>query len=351
MIQPVYDDFAIKIIGCRVHDMVLDLMCSLSSEENFATTLNGVDHTFSSKTVRRLSIQNDKVDGAMDWDTKSVKQVRSVVGFSFSTGQMATLRIQSFKVLRVLDYSHHLPRGCSLKNLGSLFHLRYLRLRGTRINELPEEVGNLQFLETLDVMFTNISRLPFTFSKLKHLLCLSLPWDTRIPKCIGSLKSLEEMSSLYIIDNESMDSIEELGLPTELRVLRIHLSIGKWADRLVKCICKLRKIQSLCIRCFPYDQDCNISGLDAWVAPRQLRSFTGEFCWFSVLPAWMNSPSQLQDLSSLVIAVRELQQKDLEILERLPALQSLDLFVGHEDLGIINGRLIVSAGSFPSLVC
>lgn len=118
----------------------------------------------------------------------------------------------------------------------------------------------------------------------------------------------------------------------------------------MKCICKLRKIQSLSITCFPYGEDYNIDGLDAWVCSRQLHSFAGKFSWFSELPAWIHSPSQLRDLSSLVIAVRELQQKDLETLARLPGLRSLDLLVGHEGLGITNGRFIVSAGWFPCLV-
>ena len=59
MIQPIHE-YADMIYGCHVHDMVLDLICSLSTEENFITTLNGMEHISSSNIIRRLSLQNGK---------------------------------------------------------------------------------------------------------------------------------------------------------------------------------------------------------------------------------------------------------------------------------------------------
>jgi hypothetical protein len=70
---------------------------------------------------------------------------------------------------------------------------------------------------------------------------------------------------------------------------------------------------------------------------------------FSALPGWAVNPSLLGDLSVLDIGVKRLQQEDLEILGRLPALRYLLLMVGHEDLGI-HGRFVVGACSFPCLV-
>ena len=57
----------------------------------------------------------------------------------------------------------------------------------------------------------------------------------------------------------------------------------------------------------------------------------------------------LPDLSFLSIALRELEQADLDILGRLPTLRYLDLEVDHEDLGTLGG-FVVGAGSFPCLV-
>jgi hypothetical protein len=54
-IQPIYGLYDI-LYECSVHDMVLDLICSLSSEANFVTILNGKDQMSPSSKIRRLSI-------------------------------------------------------------------------------------------------------------------------------------------------------------------------------------------------------------------------------------------------------------------------------------------------------
>ena len=117
--------------------------------------------------------------------------------------------------------------------------------------------------------------------------------------------------------------------------------------KLLGCLHKLQKIQELDIEAsFGL---CNIGGLDAWVAPRHLRLLGTEDCyWFSTLPAWVN-PLLVPDLTCLYITVRELQQVDLEILGRLPALCFLHLMVSNKNLGILQG-FVVRAGSFPYLV-
>lgn len=166
-----------------------------------------------------------------------------------------------------------------------------------------------------------------------------------MPNGIGRLTYLEELAVLHIND-ETKDILEELGLLTQLRVIDINLSI-EWNDKLVDTLSKLRKIQSLCIT---NDVQRNIGGLDTWVAPQHLRTLEiQECCWFSALPAWMKNPLHLVDLSVLYIAVREVQQEDLEALGRLPSLCHLDLTVDHEKLGVI-GRFVIGDGSFPYLV-
>ncbi|TVU23946.1 hypothetical protein EJB05_26335, partial [Eragrostis curvula] len=326
MIQPVYDDYpGIDIESCRLHDMVLDLVRSLSSEENFVTVLSDTEHTSALTKARRLSLQNSEADHASIWGTRSMPQVRSLVVFSSAINQIPALQI--FKVLRVLDLEDcYLSQGYSLKYLGSLLHLRYLNLRGALIDQLPKELNTAQF---------------------KHLLCLLVDSKTIVSNGIWSLKSLEELSWLHM-DDELMDHIKELGLLTELRVLRMKLYTDKWNNELVESLSKLRKIQTLCIS--RADGQRNVGGLDAWVAPSHLRRlYTKYGCWFSRLPAWMNNPSHLADLCVLYIAVRELHEKDLNVLGRLPALTFLDLLVDHESLGI-RERFVVGAGSFPCLV-
>jgi hypothetical protein len=274
-------------------------------------------------------------------------RVRSVVAFQSSVAQIPAL--PSFKVLRVLDLQGcDLSEGYSLRYSGYLFQLRYLSVKYTQTDQLPEEVGNLQFLETLNVREADVSRLPSSVIQLKHLSCLSISLSVQVPNGIRNLRSLEDLSRLRI-DDDSMDCIEELCLLPKLRVLCIFLFTDKCNDKLVECIPKLRKIQNLQItKVFGGQRD--MGGLDAWVAPSHLRRLCIESAfWFSVLPAWMNNPSHLVHLCDLSIAVRQLQEKDLDVVGRLPALRRLNLQVGHMDLGII-GRFIVGACSFPCLV-
>lgn len=92
MIQPIYDMYTDMVSECRVHDMVLDLICSLSSEENFVTILNGRDQGSLSYTIRRLSLQNGNEDHAMTSATRSLQQARTALVFPSATDLVPVLR-------------------------------------------------------------------------------------------------------------------------------------------------------------------------------------------------------------------------------------------------------------------
>ncbi|RCV39050.1 hypothetical protein SETIT_8G192200v2 [Setaria italica] len=345
MIQPIHDRFDDTISSCRVHDMVLDLIRSLSSEENFVTVLSDMGGTSPSNTIRRLSLHNDQESHVMAKATWSLQHARSVVVFPAAASLVPPL--DCCRVLRVLDLKdcYLSEANSSLNYLENLHHLRYLGLRDTCISWLPEEIGNLQLLQTLDVSGTQISRLPSSVVQLRKLMCLCIgEYRTRVPNGIGHLTCLEQLSELHI-DDSTRNIIEELGQLTELRKLSIELD--EWNDKLLECLWKLQKMQELVIT--GKISQRSIGGLDAWVAPRHLRVLqTQSSCWFSTLPAWVN-PSLLLDLTKLKIAVRELHQADLEILGRLPALRFLFLEVDNKNLGILAG-FVVGAGAFPCLV-
>ncbi|TVU24125.1 hypothetical protein EJB05_26523 [Eragrostis curvula] len=331
-------------IGEQMEDIMKRAMDVAARRDRYKDDIDNVSHV--ATLDPRITALFTKANNARTWGTRSMPHVRSAVVFSSAINQIPAL--QSFKVLRVLDLQGcNLSQGYSLKYLGSLFHLRYLNLRGTRIDQLPKEVENLQFLETLDIQENNISHLQLDIAQFKHLLCLLVDFHKIVSNGIWSLKSLEELSWLHI-DDELTDHIEELGLLTELRVLRMILDTDKWNNKMTESLSKLRKIQTLCI--YSGGGQRNVGGLDAWVAPGHLRIlYTGNSCWFSRLPAWMNNPTHLADLCKLYIAVRELEEKDLNVLGRLPALTYLSLLVDHESLGI-RERFVVGAGSFPCLV-
>jgi hypothetical protein len=229
--------------------------------------------------------------------------------------------------------------------------LRYLGLCSAHIFELPEEIGNLQFLQTLDLRYNDLySSLPLSVVQLRNLIYLDIDSHTTLPNgIVVNLTCLEYLSWLCINDS-TINILDELGHLTELRQLGIALYKWNtklldciWNSKLLDCTNKLQKIQELDIMLmcgYPI-----VGGLDAWVAPASLQVLRTQrsYC-FSTLPACVN-PSLLLDLTELAISVKELHQVDLEILGRLPSLLSLKLKVDS-----YNGGFMVGAGAFLCLV-
>ena len=221
LIQPT-DCFHSSIVdGCRIHDMVLDLIHSLSSEENFSTLLDKEQHTLSqSNNVRRLAIHKRVLEHNPKMNV-CMAQVRSFN--AYMCDHMDCMPpLWSFKVVRVLVLDLcNFTGNAHLEPIGKLLHLKYLGLVNTTIAELPKEVGNLMLLQTLDIWRTGIEELPSTVSKLKQLICLRADNNMRVPAgLIGDLTFLQQLR-LHSAD-KSPSAIAELGKLTELRVLEIQ---------------------------------------------------------------------------------------------------------------------------------
>nr|UBY06884.1 NBS-LRR disease resistance protein [Dasypyrum villosum] len=342
LIQPVYDDYG-SVHACRVHDSVLDLLCSLSSEENFVTIVNGTSDTMSSEgIVRRWSLQNDRKEEGQTrpLGSESIGQARSVVTFAPAIDLMPPF--SSFVVLRVLDldgYDGTNEDHFNLQELGRLLHLRYLRLSGHGITELPEEIGKLKFLQVL-ILPASCTRLPSTVTKITRLMCLrSNGGRLQLPDGVGNLGSMEVLNKIKV---GSVSIVQELGSMHRLRELNIQFESSEPLKAFVESLGKMPKIQRVRIsaKC-----ECEVS-MDllgeCWVPPSSLREFImHKGVTLSTLPAW--NPYHLSQLSKVVISVGDARQEDLGFLGRLPALRILLL---HSD----NQRpLVVGAEGFRCL--
>lgn len=327
MMQPIGIDDEERVEACRVHDMVLDIIRTLSTEENFVTILDGTKRKVSNlqSKVRRLSIHN----GKMDISTTSMKQVRSLTFFTHGIIDKVQLNICNFQVLRVLDLE-----GCTVSDPGymrNLLHLRYLRLIHAHVNELPVEIGKLQFLQTLALRRARgIKELPSSIVHLQYLICLYVHEDMKMPSGMGNLASLEVLDGLLVgqlsSGNFNQDTAKELGQLTKLSVLRFKWRcISDITDKaLVESLSNLHRIQNLDI-CADGGRHVDVM-CEGWVPPPQLHrlQFQGTTCAFQTLPTWIN-PSMLPLLSYLEIWVEEVQPDDIRLLGLLPALRSLSL--------------------------
>ncbi|KAF6981588.1 hypothetical protein CFC21_000049 [Triticum aestivum] len=321
LIQPVNVDHAGKAETCRVHDMLLDLLCYLSSEQNFATILDGTQQSksISHSQSRRLSFQNSMSEPSTNLvDATSMPQLRSVVLFKADIDLIQT--ISCFQVLRVLDLE-----GCDLgrnrhdvdlRYIKNLLHLRYLGLRRTHVREIPVEIGKLKFLETLDLADngSSVPVIPSSVVCLKRLMFLDAD-DAVLPIGIGNLKSLEALTGTLV-------DVKEFGQLVELRVLYLYWNGDdkSMCNSFVVSLGKLQKMQRLTIRGVG-DARSDVSW-DGWVPTPLLR-----YLWFTdcaiALPRWVNS-SSFPLLSSMSISVDRVRPEvDIQILGTLPALRYL----------------------------
>jgi Leucine-rich repeat (LRR) protein len=166
MIQPqLYYDHDNTVWSCCVHGMMLDLITSISEEQNFLKVLGGLQPISVQSKIRRLSLQNINGEDSKQLATMNLSHLRSLTVSPEAFTLLPAL--SSFPIIRVLDL-----HGCSqvdsnhCKQICNLFHLRYLRLSRTSITEIPHEIGNLQLLQYSDLNMTKIKELPSTFVQL-----------------------------------------------------------------------------------------------------------------------------------------------------------------------------------------
>jgi hypothetical protein len=335
-------------IGCRVHDMILDLISSISAEENFLTISEGPQRRSQVSEIRRLipqSREEHKYNKQhMLLETIDMSHVRTI--FSWDDNPLEWIPpLSRFSVLRILSGADFSCGKSLPKDLGSLQHLRYLSLVGEPETEVLEQIGNLKFLKILDLREASIEELPASITQLSQLEHFIMRWGVKLPDGIGYLSSLQELSWLDV--KVSRNSLAELGKLTELRVLHIYGLCGyDKSDNVMtflKALSNLGNIHTLWFskldgKCFSLDQM-----LDGWRAPAHLRSIQGHF---TRLPLWFSS---LSELCSLSIYVQELKQDDFRLLGALPVLRSLQLIVNWN--GIAEQLLVIFTDQpFPSLV-
>nr|UBY07356.1 NBS-LRR disease resistance protein [Dasypyrum villosum] len=358
MIQPIYDNLG-QVHACCVHDMVLDLICNLSQEAKFVNVLDGTGDSMSFQgNVRRLSLQDRTKDhqGTPLRNLTGISRVRSITIFTSAINIMPAL--SRFEVLRVLDLSGcNLGKSSSLqlnlKSVGNLIHLRYLGLEGTGIRELSAKIGNLQFLEVLDLGNNyQLDEFPSTVFKLRRLICLNVCSYKVVPTpgLLQNLTSIEVLRGVLV----SLKIIaQELGNLARLRELQICFKDGSLDlyEGLVDSLCNLHHIESLSIHCHSGETSFELMDLlgERWVPPVHLREFLS---WIpsklSALRGWIKrDPSHLSNLSMLILSpVKEVQQEDVEIIGGLLSLRRLSIRSTHQTQRL----LVIRADAFRCMV-
>uniref|UniRef100_A0A0E0MFL3 Jacalin-type lectin domain-containing protein n=1 Tax=Oryza punctata TaxID=4537 RepID=A0A0E0MFL3_ORYPU len=316
IIQPEYTDKHGTVQVCRVHDMVLDFITSMSNEINFVTTLHTQQIEPYPQKIRRLSLKNSVNEQTTWMEAIDTSHARSLIVLPHGTKLLPPL--SKFPVLRVLDMEGcNNLQGHQINGIGNLVHLRCVVLRHTNLVHLPKEIGSLGCLHTLDLRHTAITELPSTIVRLRQLVCLHIDSSVKLPNGIGRMRSLQALSFIDI--STSPHFAKELGDLTELRILRISVNAASYESYekpLVDSLCKLQKVNDV------YIHACKLStefmSDFGWV-PQHLQSFSGG--QLSSSPRWINS--SLLFLSTLDMLLDILRQEDLQTFGAMQSLQCL----------------------------
>ncbi|EEC69511.1 hypothetical protein OsI_38749 [Oryza sativa Indica Group] len=350
MIQPVKVRYDGQVDSCRIHDMILDLLMSKSIKENFATFLGEQNQKLVLQgKVRRLSLSYYSQENVMVPSTAIISSCRSLSIFGYAE-EMPSL--SEFRVLRVLDIEHGEDMDSNyLEHVRRLSQLKYLRLNVRSIDALPEQLGELQHLQTLDLVSTKLRKSPKSIVRLQNLTCLRIN-NLELPEGIGCMRALQEVSEIKISRNSSASSLQELGNLTKLKILGlcwcisdIHGGTKTLVNNLVSSLRKLGRLnlRSLCIQSsFKYSIDFL---LDSWLpTPHLLQKFQMGMCYyFPRIPVWIAS---LENLTYLDINLNPVKEEVLEILGNLPALLFLWLTSKSADP---KQRLIINSNMFMCL--
>jgi hypothetical protein len=337
MIQPIENKYHWFVERFRIHDIVFDLICKLSKDEDFITISgqhSSQDSLRREKKIgvprsdcklRRLAVRNQRVQRFPEETMDMPEVLRSLSIIDCNIAVMAP--IDSFRVCRVLRIENsYVP--ISLKHLEKLLHLKFLEIFNTPIDELPKEIGHLRSLQTLTLVDTGLGELPPAVCSLTRLMCLIAYGLERLPADrMGNLTSLEELRLHRVVGRSATQAlVAELGKLTRLRVAFIHFSEQleeSLQEALVQSLSNLRGLQELSLLSKMQQRESDTWG--DWEPSRQLRCLIIEGIVFSRQPRWINR-SCLPRLCSLYLRVHALEAQDLDNLARLPELQYLQLF-------------------------
>ncbi|VAH99429.1 unnamed protein product [Triticum turgidum subsp. durum] len=172
MVQPSKVNIEGIVKSCRVHDIMRDVMVSISRDENFVHLMGDseagvVDGNFRHVAYHGSGCQNIGVD----WS-----HVRSLTMFGDRPmGPSPSVCSTGMRMLRALDLKNTLfkIRQKDINNIGLLRHLKYVDLKGAScIYSLPKSIRKLRGLQNLDIGRSSIAALPTGITELHSLRSL-----------------------------------------------------------------------------------------------------------------------------------------------------------------------------------
>ncbi|XP_052201706.1 disease resistance protein RPM1-like [Diospyros lotus] len=338
-----------RVKNCRVHDVVREIIVKKLMELNFCHILGAENSSFNDIT-RRLSIH---MDYNLDNVPKRVKRsrIRSILLFRVAKlpekPLMSTLA-RNFKLLKTLDLN-----DSSLvqihKEVGNLFHLRYLSVRHTKVTVIPKSIGKLHNLQTLDLKYSLVRELPSQINKLhklRHLVAFNYDYgnfsldSVKGVKMQGGIGCLKELQKLWLVEanHDAVNLFKELQNLQKLRKLGIHKLRTENCKDLFNNIQNMKHLKFLAVGAISEHEILDLDSVSAPPESLERLSLGGRL---KKLPCWI---AQLQNLQVLQLHSSGLVDDPLQGLQALPNLLMLTL------VNVYYGeQLSFKVGSFPKL--
>ncbi|KAI4312713.1 hypothetical protein MLD38_037513 [Melastoma candidum] len=283
-------------------------------------------------------------------DAHTASRIRSYVSFNTQKSGIQSREVEQLlklpaenqdrMLLRVLDlegvYKPKLPKqfGYFLPNL------RYLGLRWTILNSLPESVSKLSRLETLDLKHTNVTELPSSILGLKYLRHLYVnegSFDKCNPTecCLGSIQTLWGLSiranSSFLTVLGKLTGLKKLGLTCYEPVIQ----------EVMKTISTMTKLESLRLRSMDLFRQPSYLKLSEEMKKMQSISKLYILGWLGE-----ESLSHLpKNLRVLILSFSKMKFDPMKYLRQLSDLVTLRLS-GNSYTG---EYMVCKKGAFPSL--
>ncbi|XP_057781549.1 disease resistance protein RGA2-like [Salvia miltiorrhiza] len=187
------DDYG-NVEGCVMHDLVHDLACSVLGNEGDMERVRYLISEESSSVPKGVA-----------------KYLRTLI----FKGNISRNMFSDYECLHVLTLD-----SFGLKELPSqireLIHLRNLDISYTRIEYLPDWIGELCHLQTFTAEKGFLKKMPSTTKYLINLRHLHIFSDVDLPAEIGRLTSLQTLTHFRVGDQNGC-TIEELGSLNNLK--------------------------------------------------------------------------------------------------------------------------------------
>nr|ULP54362.1 ZAR1 [Liriodendron chinense] len=294
-----------KVLTCKIHDLVRDLVIKIAKEEGFCR----LDSTRS----RRLGLRSC-IDRRLLQTNSKLRAFLSTTktGEANKVSSSDARWFREIQYLRVLDLSKsifdtHLKDIFS--QIGSLKLLTYLSLQNTHpMIEVPHSIGKLSNLQVLDLSYChNLKTLPPYITTLEKLTildvsnCGSLEY---MPKGLGKLSNLQVLLGFKPSGPSCSGGcrVVELKKLTQLKSLEMRITRGdEIADDELDVLSHLQQLQFLTIDCFDSHGNDLAGKLDELSFPQQLYELSIKFFPGELTPTWLN-PISLPRLQYLSIS-------------------------------------------------